>query len=76
MKKMILASLLAGSFALPAFAQVAPPAGPAADPAQNAAIAHHDRKVARHAARHGNYRKAAAASHAANAADAQAAAPR
>ncbi len=76
MKKILLSTLLACSFA-PAFAQVAPPAGPDANPAANAAIAHHDRQVARRAARHGNYRKAAVAQHAANAAATDAAvAPR
>ena len=68
MKKTLLSALLACAFALPALAQVAPPAGPDANPATNAAIAHHDRKVARRAARHGNYHKAAVAEHAANAA--------
>ncbi len=77
MKKVLLSTLLACSFAVPALAQVAPPAGPDANPAANAAIAHHDRQVARRAARHGNYRKAAVASHAANAAATDAAvAPR
>ncbi len=77
MKKTLLAALLACTFAMPALAQIAPPAGPEANPAANAAIAHHDRVVARRAARHGNYRKAAVANHAANAAATDAAvAPR
>ncbi len=77
MKHLLLVTVLASSFALPAFAQIAPPAGPGANPGENAAIAHHDRKVARRAARHGNYRKAAVANHAANTAGAEAAeAPR
>ncbi len=77
MKKILLSTLLACTFVLPALAQVAPPAGPDANPATNAAIAHHDRKVARRAARHGNYHKAAVAEHAANAAATDAAvAPR
>ena len=75
MKTYILATLLAVTVALPAFAQavVAPPAGPDANPSTNAAIAQHDRRVAHHAARHGNYHKAAVASHAANAASTDAA---
>ena len=77
MKKTLLSTLLACSFAIPAFAQIAPPAGPEANPTTNAVIAHHDRQVARRAARHGNYRKAAVAQHAANAAATDAAvAPR
>ncbi len=77
MRNTLFSTLLACSFALPAFAQVAPPAGPDANPATNAAIAHHDRVVAHRAARHGNYRKAAVAQHAANAAATDAAvAPR
>ena len=74
MRTTILSALLAGLLALPAMAQqIAPPAGPAANPNANAAIAHHDRVVAHRAARRGNYRKAAVASHAANAAAADAA---
>ncbi len=77
MKKVLFSALLATAFALPALAQIAPPAGPDANPATNAAIAHHDRKVARRAAHHGNYHKAAVAEHAANAASTDAAvAPR
>ena len=77
MKKTLLSALLACTFALPALAQIAPPAGPDANPATNAAIAHHDRRVARRAARHGHYHKAAVAEHAANAAATDAAvAPR
>jgi hypothetical protein len=75
--KLPLYILIAGSIAFPAMAQpVAPPAGPGANPGENAAIAHHDRKVARRAARHGDYRKAQAASHAANTAAAESQAPR
>jgi hypothetical protein len=67
MKSFLLATILVGAIALPAAAQqIAPAAGHDAPPAENAAIAHHDRVVARRAARHGNYRKAAIASHAAN----------
>ena len=70
-------ALLIAATALPATAQVVPPAGPVASAGTDAAIAHHDRKVARRAARHGQYRKAAAASHAADAAATDAAvAPR
>ena len=73
----LLTALLASAIALPALAQVVPPAGPEAGAGTNAAIAHHDRKVARRAARNGHYRKAAAASHAADAASTDAAvAPR
>ncbi len=44
MKKFLLATLIAGSVALPALADpIVPPAGPDANPATNAAIAHHDR---------------------------------
>ncbi len=68
MKTTIIAAVIALATALPAAAQIAPPAGPDANPAVNAAIAHHDRVVARRAARHGHYRKAAVAAHAANAA--------
>ena len=76
MKTTLIATMLAGMIALPALAQpVAPPAGPEANPGTNAAIAHHDRKVARRAARHGNYHKAAVASHAADAAAADASVP-
>jgi hypothetical protein len=61
-----------------AFAQAAigRPAGYNAPPMENAVIAHHDRQVARRAAAHGNYRRAAIANHAANVAAAQANAPR
>ncbi len=77
MKTLVLTTLLAGLAAGSAAAQIAPPAGPDANPATNAAIAHHDRVVAHRAARHGNYHKAAVASHAANAAATDAAvAPR
>jgi hypothetical protein len=76
MKRLTLLALLASVLAAPAFAQaVVPPAGPAADPGTNAAIAHHDAKVAHRAARHGHMRKAATASHAADAAAADAGAP-
>ncbi len=70
--KTLLTAVMASIIALPALAQVVPPASPEAGAATNAAIAHHDRKVAHRAARHGNYRKAAVASHAANAAAADA----
>ena len=77
MNKILICTLLASLTAVPALAQpvVAPPAGVEAAPSTNAAIAHHDRMVARHAARNGNYRKARRASHAANVAAAQAAVP-
>jgi hypothetical protein len=71
--KLLLSIAFAGAIALPALAQpVVPPAGPGANPAVNAQIAHHDAQVAHRAARHGNYRKAAIARHAAGAAAAQA----
>ncbi len=77
MRNTVLTALLASTVALPALAQVVSPAGPVASPGTNAAIAHHDRAVARKAARHGNYHKAAKAAHAADAASADAAvAPR
>jgi hypothetical protein len=77
MKKLLLCALLVGLSAGAASAQeVVPPAGPEAAPQTNAAIAHHDRKVARHARRHGHYRKAARAENAANAAAADANAPK
>ena len=77
MKTTILSALLAGMIALPAMAQIAAPAGPDAAPSTNAAIARHDRFVARRAARHHNYHKAAVANHAADAAATDAAvAPR
>jgi|GEM_PF-1763810 len=77
MNKLIALSLLASVIAAPAFAQdVVPPAGVAANPGTNAAIAHHDRVVAHRAARHHHYRKAAIASHAADTAAAQASVPR
>jgi hypothetical protein len=77
MNKFLICTLLASLTAVPALAQpvVAPPAGAMAAPSTNAAIAHHDRMVARRAARHGNFHKAAVASHAANVAASQAAAP-
>lgn len=66
MKSLLLATAIFCTSALPAFAQqIAPAAGHDAPPAENAAIAHHDRVVARKAARHGNYRKAHAAANAA-----------
>jgi hypothetical protein len=73
MKTTLLAAAGALLLAMPAFAQpVAPPdAGPAAsaEAAQaDAAAAHHERKVARRAARHGHYHKAAVASQKADAA--------
>jgi hypothetical protein len=78
MKRLLVAVALAAGIALPAVAQpVVPPAGPGANPAVNAQIAHHDAQVARRAARHGNYRKAAIAHHASGVAAAQSAdAPR
>jgi len=77
MRTTVLTALLASVIALPALAQVVPPAGPAAGVGTNAAIAHHDRQVARRAARSGHFHKAAVASHAANGAAADAAvAPR
>ena len=73
MRTSLLIALLISATVLPAAAQVvAPPAGPMASAGTDAAIAHHDRRVARRAARHGNFRKAAVASHAANAAAADA----
>jgi hypothetical protein len=70
--KLLLSIAFAGAIALPALAQpVVPPAGPGANPAVNSQIAHHDAQVARRAARHGNYRKAAIAHDAANTAAAQ-----
>jgi hypothetical protein len=60
---------------LPAAAQPIAPAAPDAPPAVDAHIAHHDRVVARRAYRHGNYRKARAATHAANNAAADAHTP-
>ena len=75
--RILLTTLLASAIALPALAQVVPPAGPEAGAGTNTAIAHHDRKVARRAARNGHYHKAAIASHAASAASTDAAvAPR
>ena len=77
MNKILICTLLASLTAVPALAQpvVAAPAGPEAAPSTNAAIAHHDRMVARRAARNGNFRKAARASHAADVAATQAAVP-
>jgi hypothetical protein len=75
MKSFLLSTALICAIALPAAAQVAAPAGPEAAPSTNAAIAHHDRKVAHKAARHGNMRKAAVASHAADAAATDASVP-
>ncbi len=66
MKSFLLATALVCAVALPAAAQqVDPAAGHDAPPAENAAIAHHDRVVAKKAARHGNYHKAKVADHAA-----------
>jgi len=75
MKSIFLKTALFCAIALPAAAQIAPPAGPDAPPTTNAAIAHHDRVVAHRAARHGHMRKAAAANNAANAASMDAQAP-
>ena len=75
MTKILLCALLASLTAAPALAQIAAPAGPGAPPAANVAIAHHDRLVARRAARNGNWRGAAEANHAANVARAQAVNP-
>jgi hypothetical protein len=63
-------TFLACCLALPALAQPMPPGPAGAEQAaqSNAAVAHHERAVAHRAARHGNYRKAAAAKHAAHAA--------
>jgi hypothetical protein len=72
---LLLPALLSASLAAPAIAQPVVPPAPNAAPAANAQIAHHDRVVARRAARHGNYHKAAVANHAANAAAADANAP-
>jgi hypothetical protein len=73
MRHRFLTGLMASFIALPALAQVVAPPSPAAPAGVDAAVAHHDRKVARRAARHGNYRKAAHASAAANAASTDAA---
>ena len=75
MKSLLLKTAMLCAIALPASAQIAPPAGPDAPPADNAAIAHHDRVVSHRAWRHGNRHKAAVAAHAANAAAADATAP-
>jgi hypothetical protein len=76
MKSFLINTALISLIALPAVAQtVAPPAGPDAAPSTNAAIAHHDRVVAHKAARHGHMRKAAVASHAADAAASDASVP-
>ncbi len=76
MKSVFLKAAVFSLIALPAFAQeVAPPAGPDAPPAANAAVAHHDHKVARKVARHGHMKKAAVADHAADAAASDASAP-
>ncbi len=73
MRNILLTALMASVIAVPAMAQVvAPPPSPAAPAGVDAAVAHHDRAVARRAARHGHYRKAAHAASAANAAAADA----
>jgi hypothetical protein len=70
MRNTILATAGAILFALPAFAQpMEPPAAsPMAAAQSDAAIAHHDRKAAKRAARHGHMHKAAALNSAADSA--------